>query len=176
MSFKVQQRLEAWNRPKVRIDGIERECPRIAGISAFGAGGSNAHVIIEEYVGEKREEGRVKVDESLPAIIVLSAKTEGQLKVQAEKLLEAIGRGVYGEDELMDLAYTLQVGREALEERLATTVTGWESLVERLKQYCADPSHNGEWSRGSWKDKDSTSFFKSDDDAQNLIATWLAKG
>ena len=175
--FKVQQRLEAWNRPKVRIDGIEREYSRIAGISAFGAGGANAHVIIEEYVGEKTEERRAKVDESLPAIIVLSAKTEGQLKEQAEKLLEAIGRGVYGEGELMDLAYTLQVGREALEERMATTVTSWESLVVRLEQYCADPSHNGEWSRGSVKkDKDSTSFFKSDDDAQNLIATWLAKG
>ncbi|MEE1281920.1 MAG: SDR family NAD(P)-dependent oxidoreductase [Acutalibacteraceae bacterium] len=46
--FYVQQELQEWKRPKVMEDGFIKECPRIAAVSAFGAGGSNAHVIIEE--------------------------------------------------------------------------------------------------------------------------------
>ena len=45
--FIVNQRLCDW--PKPIIDG--KEYPRIAGISSFGAGGSNAHVIIQEHTG-----------------------------------------------------------------------------------------------------------------------------
>ena len=175
--FRVQQRVEEWKRPKVKIEGREREYPRIAGISAFGAGGANAHVIIEEYVEERPEEERRKIEESLPAIIVLSAKTEGQLKEQAEKLLEAIGGGRRRELELMDLAYTLQVGREAMEERLATTVTDWESLVEGLEQYCADPSDHGVWSRGSVKKERTTlSLFTADQELQEAIGKWIERG
>jgi polyketide synthase PksN len=54
--FVVQQELADWKRPMVKIDGSTVEYPRIAGISSFGAGGSNAHVIIEEFI--PKEEGK----------------------------------------------------------------------------------------------------------------------
>src|SRR5690606_23879030 len=47
--FTVQQPLADWTRPVVTVDGEERELPRTAGISSFGAGGTNAHLVIEEY-------------------------------------------------------------------------------------------------------------------------------
>src|SRR5262249_43023725 len=39
--FVVQRTLAAWPRPVVELDGVSREVPRLAGISSFGAGGSN---------------------------------------------------------------------------------------------------------------------------------------
>ncbi|RTZ29324.1 polyketide synthase, partial [Paenibacillus polymyxa] len=72
--FVVQQELEEWKRPVVELDGETREYPRMAGISSFGAGGANAHVIIEEYVPE--EKMPIRVTAHHPVIIVLSAKNE----------------------------------------------------------------------------------------------------
>ena len=37
--------------------------------------------------------------------------------------------------DLGDLCYTLQVGREAMEERLATVVSGVDELIDRLEDW-----------------------------------------
>jgi len=51
-AFEVNRELRAWKRPVV--DG--RTLPRIAGVSSFGRG-SNAHVIVEEYVAREEDRG-----------------------------------------------------------------------------------------------------------------------
>src|SRR6516225_7996299 len=105
----VRERLE-WNEP----DGV----PRRAGLSAFGMGGVNAHVIVEEAP-------------AAPGVIPLSAKTEAALermRIQLRAFLRGPGAGL----DIDDVAFTLQVGRETFPHRAAWVAGGIDELIERL--------------------------------------------
>ncbi|KAF6580343.1 SDR family NAD(P)-dependent oxidoreductase [Paenibacillus sp. EKM212P] len=172
--FVVQQELGEWRRPVVEIDGETREYPRIAGISSFGAGGSNAHVIIEEYIAE--EKMPMSVTAQKPAIIVLSAKNEERLKKQAERLLAAMREGQQSESSLADVAYTLQVGREAMEERLAVIAGSMQELVDKLEGFLEGRDGIPELYRGQVKrNKEALTALVEDEDIDKTIAAWIGK-
>ncbi len=172
--FVVQQELEEWKRPVIELDGETREYPRMAGISSFGAGGANAHVIIEEYVPE--EQAPICVTAHNPVIIVLSAKNEERLKQQVERLLSVIEKGEVTESNLADAAYTLQVGREAMEERLAVIAESMPALVEKLEGFMKDQTGISELYRGQVKrNKEALSALVEDEDMGKTIAAWIGK-
>ncbi|MEJ2415810.1 MAG: ketoacyl-synthetase C-terminal extension domain-containing protein, partial [Exilibacterium sp.] len=59
-------------------------------MSSFGAGGANAHVILEEFCAPEAEADEYPEFDALrPALVVLSARTEGQLRQQAINLRTA---------------------------------------------------------------------------------------
>ena len=122
--FMVQQELSEW----------KSEYPRIAGISSFGAGGSNAHIVIEEYIPENKERPAEDPASENPAIIVLSARNEERLREKAKDLLSAIGREGYGDGRLADIAYTLQAGREGMEERLGFTAATYRRSQGKVRR------------------------------------------
>ncbi|KZE65577.1 polyketide synthase, partial [Paenibacillus jamilae] len=172
--FVVQQELEEWKRPVVELGGETREYPRMAGISSFGAGGANAHAIIEEYVPE--EKAPIRVTAHNPVIIVLSAKNEERLKQQVERLLSVIGKGEVTESNLADAAYTLQVGREAMEERLAVIAESMPALVEKLEGFLEGHDGISELYRGQVKrNKEALSALIEDEDMEKTIAAWIGK-
>lgn len=124
--FRVQGTLQQWQRPRRSIDGVMTELPRIAGISSFGAGGANAHLIVQEYDGPQH------VHATGPAALVLSARTAEQLMQKARQLQAFIASE---KPALAPLAYTLQVGREALEERIGFVADSIEALQQQLAEY-----------------------------------------
>ena len=174
--FVVQQSLSPWHRPVVEVDGVSREYPRIAGISSFGAGGSNAHVVIEEYVAPERVAVAAASAER-PAIIVLSARNEERLRERVAQLLGAIESGSVGEADLADVAYTLQVGREAMEARLGVIAASMAELRAKLQAFVAAEPGIEDLYRGQLKrEKDALALFAADEDIAKTIAGWAAKG
>ncbi|MEJ2621334.1 MAG: type I polyketide synthase [Candidatus Thiodiazotropha sp.] len=174
--FTVQRELSEWRRPVFDRDGESREYPRVAGISSFGAGGSNAHLIIEEYQSAQPERVSPVCDEQTPAVILLSAKGEGQLRQQAERLLEALSSGALDASSLADIAYTLQVGREAMEWRLALTAGTRAALREKLQAYVEGCSDIAELYRGQvTRAQDKLSMFTADEELREAIEKWLRR-
>ncbi len=174
--FVVQQELADWKRPQITVNGETVEYPRIAGISAFGAGGSNAHVVLEEYIPTPDKKPVLKVSPQNPAVILLSAKTEDRLKEQAKRLLDAIENKRYKEGDMADIAYTLQVGREAMEERMALIVSSLKDLKGKLKGFLEGKTSTADIFRGQVKrGKGSVMAFTADEDMEKIIDVWIEK-
>lgn len=141
--FHVQKCLSEWTRPVVEMDGALKECLRLAGVSSFGAGGANAHVVIEEHDEAQLEvSGGNAISPEGPALFILSAKNEERLKEQAKRLLAHISGGVHTEVDLFRIAYTLQVGRDAMEHRVAFTAKTLAELQEKLASFVAGKAHD----------------------------------
>ncbi|ATF14554.1 non-ribosomal peptide synthetase [Brevibacillus brevis X23] len=174
--FVVQQDLAEWKRPIMEVDGERREFPRIAGISSFGAGGSNAHVVIEEYISQVKERPSITISPQNPAIIVLSAKNKERLVEQAQRLLASIEEQSFTDVDLADIAYTLQVGREAMEERLALMTSSLTELVEKLRSFLAGDNSITDLYRGQVKrGKETADIFAGDEELQEAIEKWMQR-
>ncbi|AOY76263.1 thioester reductase domain-containing protein [Clostridium formicaceticum] len=174
--FVVQQELTEWKRPMIEKNGEKREYPRIAGISSFGAGGSNAHIVIEEYIPKDAKQYPITITPQNPAIIVLSAKNEERLQEQAQQLLKAIQEQQFTDNDLADMAYTLQIGREAMEERLAIIVASIKELEEKLESFVKGQENIEDLYRGQVKrNKETLAVFAMDEEMQETIEKWIQR-
>lgn len=173
--FVVNQALTPWER--TIEDG--RVLPRIAGLSSFGAGGSNAHLVIEEWLSP-----RPVISSGTPreVLIPLSARTRAQLRQKAADLLDFLSRG--GEERpegadlsLGDIAYTLQVGREHLSYRLGLLSGSIEQACAQLKSYLEDrPAVAGLFEGLTDESRDALALFRVDQELQAAIGRWIDSG
>jgi acyl transferase domain-containing protein/3-hydroxymyristoyl/3-hydroxydecanoyl-(acyl carrier protein) dehydratase len=86
-AFKLQTGLSAWHRPEGDV--------RRAGVSAFGFGGNDAHVVVEEPPHERRSFPVAAVEhKKLPAVVVVGVGTRiGDRRGSLDALTAALAQG-----------------------------------------------------------------------------------
>lgn len=119
-----------------------KSLPLRAGVSSFGWGGANAHIVLEEYIPPSRQ---FALQKSGPFPVVLSARSDDRLKNYAKSLLSHLQQH---ELQLADVAYTLLVGRDVMEERLGVVVDSMDQLKEKLRSYIKSDQISKEFFRG----------------------------
>ncbi len=135
--FYILEKTMKWERQRNK-DG--KLLPRVAGINSFGFGGSNAHVVLEEYQNQSMVTKSVKKGAN---VFILSARNEDRLRAYAIDILGFLERiednRINGTDDMdgnfEGIIYTLQIGRQAMEERLAILVSSVSDLRVKLKYY-----------------------------------------
>lgn len=115
-----------------------REWPRdgavgMAGVSCFGMGGTNVHVVLEEP--PVRERARPAGG---PALLVLSARSEAALERQRTRLLAHLQANP--ELALDEVAYTLQEGREQYAWRAALACASLQDAAAWTAPLRAQPA------------------------------------
>jgi polyketide synthase PksN len=169
--FYIVRKTKAWTALK---DPNGRAIPRRAGVSSFGFGGVNTHVIVEEYVAKPDSDAYSQWKG--PALIVLSARNGRQLRQQAEQLIAALERASWSDSDLPSIAFTLQAGRDAMEERLGIAGVSLADLKAKLDLFLrGEAASEKVWHSADKRVRQALSAFSADEDLAAAIATWIAK-
>ncbi|MYV54757.1 beta-ketoacyl synthase N-terminal-like domain-containing protein, partial [Streptomyces sp. SID3212] len=131
--FYVARERRDWPRATEPRTGLP--APRRAGISAFGFGGANVHMVVEEYEARTEHAGDVGVPAGTgdPQVVPLSARTPEALRAQADQLVRFLAE--HPDVRFADVAHTLRVGRRPMEHRAAVVARDTAELVDLLTRY-----------------------------------------
>jgi non-ribosomal peptide synthase protein (TIGR01720 family) len=109
------------------VDWPRADQPRRAGVSAFGIGGTNAHVIVEEAPPpQPPAPGRPS------QLVSMSARSPAALEQAMDRL--AMHLENHAGADLADVAFTLQVGRASLSCRRSFVCRDRQSAIEQIRQ------------------------------------------
>ena len=158
--FHIVDSIRSWDAP----------APLRAGVSSFGFGGANAHVLLEEYT-PRPSNGPLNPG---PWWVVLSARSNERLRVMARNLLNYIEATDGEPDQLERVAYTLQVGRESMQERLAMQATSSHELAGQLRAFL-NGHHGADVGvlRGSVQRASSETALSAQDDPATTLREWI---
>jgi polyketide synthase PksN len=109
---------------------------------------------------------------------VLSAKNEERLREQVQHLLAEVAAPdqPFPDARMANMAYTLQVGREAMEERLAVIAASGKELRQKLGGFLEGRVNIENLYRGQVKRNGETlAVFAADEDMAKTIDAWINK-
>lgn len=145
-----------------------RERPRLAGISSFGFGGTNAHVVVEE-APQEAEEPRPRGSASvLLAVATLSASSAEAVRADAEAILSTLRDGA--EPDVADIAHTLTLRRAPGRVRAAIAADTADELCSALEALARGRAH-GNVVTGTVRDNPTPVFVFSGQGSQ-----WIGMG
>jgi acyl transferase domain-containing protein len=112
---------------------LAAEGPRLAGVSAFGLSGINAHVVLEEAPAEAEEAPRAP---GRPlSLLALSAKSEAALREMAESYADHLA--AHPSAPLGDFCFSANAGRAHFAHRLALVAASPGQVREQLAAFAA---------------------------------------
>ncbi|KYC36938.1 hypothetical protein WA1_45620 [Scytonema hofmannii PCC 7110] len=120
LPLQVQQNLEA----------CKSDRPYIAGVSAFGFGGTNAHIVMEASPDLVVESSGI---ERPLHVLTLSAKTETALRALAHRYHEFLVN--HPDESIADVCFSANTGRTHFNHRLAVTGDSTAQFAERLEAF-----------------------------------------
>ena len=135
--FAINTALQPWST----VNGT----PRRAGVSAFGIGGTNAHLVLEEAPPQpvadalphpnppQFGEGAEAVPERSHHLLTLSAKSGVALRALAARYSEFLAGQT--DEALGDLCYTSHVGRSHFAHRLTLTGSSTQVMAQKLAAF-----------------------------------------
>jgi acyl transferase domain-containing protein/NADPH:quinone reductase-like Zn-dependent oxidoreductase/NAD(P)-dependent dehydrogenase (short-subunit alcohol dehydrogenase family)/acyl carrier protein len=116
------------------------EEPRYAGISSFGFGGTNAHVVLEEAPRLPLPGGQTGETPGKKHLLPISAKTQKGLCLMAESYRDFLGSEGSGRRlRLDDICFTAGAKREHFEHRASFVGCSHEELIEQIDRFLASP-------------------------------------
>ncbi|MET8681776.1 beta-ketoacyl synthase N-terminal-like domain-containing protein, partial [Streptomyces sp. NPDC004647] len=122
LNLRVQTELDAWPAPGA---------PLVAGVSSFGIGGTNCHVVLAEAPYTGRPDTAVnRPATGRPVPWVLSARTGRALDAQATRLLTHLEQ--QPDAHVADIARSLAVARSTFEHRAVVVGTDRDELTSSL--------------------------------------------
>jgi acyl transferase domain-containing protein/NAD(P)-dependent dehydrogenase (short-subunit alcohol dehydrogenase family)/SAM-dependent methyltransferase len=116
-----------------------RPVPRRGGVSSFGAGGANVHVVVEQAPVRGPRGGAA----TRPLAFPLSARSPDRLAAVAARLAEHVAAMTDQPGLLDDIAWTLGVGRVALDCRTVVLASDRSELVTRLNRAARGEAGSG---------------------------------
>jgi len=115
--------------------------PRVAGVSAFGFSGTNAHVVIEEFQSSQSLAVVAGQPERSCHLLALSARSNTSLKTMAERHGDHLES--HPEFSLADVCYSANVGRSHFEHRLAVVAATAGEARGKLADFCGGHETSG---------------------------------
>jgi acyl transferase domain-containing protein/acyl carrier protein len=97
-----------------------------AGVSSFGIGGTNAHVILEEYL-----QNNYQSDETTPCILLFTAKTENSLRQKMARFISYLPEKKLN---VCDIEHTLMFCRKHFEWREFVVASKEVDLIDKLNR------------------------------------------
>ncbi len=118
----------------------ETATPRRAGVSAFGVGGTNMHVVLEEAPARVARAGATAHEAERAHVLVWSARSATALDAVRQNLARHLRE--QPALRLADVAFTLQVGRRGFDHRQAIVARDVADAVAKLEAASARaPTH-----------------------------------